>query len=83
MPIIGKGPQRGRSEMARWSVQQFGASPQSLIRHRLQYLGTVVADNKKDAIAAAIKQFQLEHTRRNEIVVTRIKGEEDRPVQDD
>ncbi len=63
--------------MARWSVQQFVSSPRSLIRNRLQYLGTVVADTKKEAIAAAVKQFQLESARRNEIVVTRVGGGKD------
>ncbi len=65
--------------MARWSVQQFVHSPQSLIRHRLEYRGTVVADTKKEALATAMKQFQLEHVRPNKIVVTRIRGETDRP----
>ncbi len=65
--------------MARWSVQQFVSSPQSLIRHRLRHLGTVVANTEKEAITAAIKQFQLEHVRRKAIVVTRIKDEKDRP----
>ncbi len=54
-------------------------TPQSLIRHRLRHLGTVVADTEKEAITAAIKQFQLEHVRRKAIVVTRIKDEKDRP----
>jgi hypothetical protein len=35
--------------MARWSVD--------LIRNRVQPLGTVVAANEKEAIAAAIKEF--------------------------
>jgi hypothetical protein len=60
--------------MARWSVQQFVSSSRSLIRHRLEYRGTVVADTEKEALAVAIKKFQLEHVRRKEIVVTRISG---------
>ncbi len=63
--------------MARWSVQQFVSSPRSLIRNRLEYRGTVVADNKEEAMAPAIKQFQLEHVRRNEIVITKISSGED------
>ncbi len=43
----------------------------------------VVADTEKEAITAAIKQFRLEHVRRKAIVVTRIKDERDRPIQED
>ncbi len=62
--------------MPRWSVQQFIRPPKSvLIRSRLQYRGTVVADTEKEAIAAALKQFQIEPTRQNKkrIVVTKIR----------
>ena len=44
--------------MPRWSVD--------LIRNRAQHIGTVVAPNEKDAIAAAIKQFEIEPARRNQ-----------------
>ena len=50
--------------MARWSVD--------LIRARTQHLGTVVAANEKEAIAVAIKQFEIEPSRRNRITVTKI-----------
>ncbi len=57
--------------MARWSVQQFIRPPQSvLIRSRLQYRGTVVADTEKEAIAAAMKQFEIKRSR--DIVVTEV-----------
>jgi hypothetical protein len=50
--------------MARWRVD--------LIRKRAEHLGTVVAKNEKEAIAAAIKQFEIEPARRNRIVVQKI-----------
>ncbi len=62
--------------MPRWSVQQFIRPPKSVfIRSRLQYRGTVIADTEKEAIAVALKQFQIEPTRQNKkkIVVTKIK----------
>ncbi len=62
--------------MPRWSVQQFIRPPKSVfIRSRLQYRGTVIADTEKEAIAVALKQFQIEPTRENKkkIVVTKIK----------
>jgi hypothetical protein len=54
------------SLMARWSVD--------MIRKRAVHLGTVVAANEKDAIAVAIKQFEIEPVRRNRIVVTKISS---------
>jgi hypothetical protein len=50
--------------MPRWRVD--------IIRKRAEYLGTVVAANEKEAIAAAIKQFEIEPARRNRIVVQKI-----------
>jgi hypothetical protein len=50
--------------MPRWSVD--------LIRARTQHLGTVVAKDEKEAIAAAIKQFEIEPARRNRIVAQKI-----------
>jgi hypothetical protein len=38
----------------------------------MQYLGTVEADTKKQAIAVAIKQFQIEPARKGKMVVTKI-----------
>ena len=57
--------------MPRWSVQLFVSSHRSLIRNRLQYLGTVEADTKKLALAAAIKQFKIEQARQNKIIVNK------------
>ncbi len=48
-----------------------------LIRNRAQRLGTVVAANEKEAIAAAIKQFEIEPARRNRITVTKISSRDD------
>ena len=50
--------------MARWRVD--------IIRKRGEHLGTVVAKNEKEAIAVAIKQFEIGPGRRNRIVVKRI-----------
>jgi hypothetical protein len=55
--------------MPRWSVD--------LIRNRAQRLGTVVADNEKEAIAVAIKQFEIEPALRNRITVTKISKRDD------
>jgi hypothetical protein len=63
--------------MARWSVQQFVSSPRSVIRHRLQYLGIVVADTEKDAIATAAKLFRITRAQRKKIVVTKISESDD------
>jgi hypothetical protein len=43
--------------MARWRVD--------LIRKRAERLGTVTANTEKEAIAAAIKQFEIEPSRQN------------------
>jgi hypothetical protein len=50
--------------MARWSVD--------LTRNRTQHLGTVVAANEKEAIAVAIKQFEIEPARQNRVTVSKI-----------
>jgi hypothetical protein len=55
--------------MARWSVD--------LIRNRAQRLGTVVAETEKEAIAVAIRQFDIEPVRRNRITVTKISNRDD------
>ena len=55
--------------MARWSVD--------LIRARTQRLGTIVAANEKEAIAAAIKQFAIDPARQNRITVTKISDRND------
>jgi hypothetical protein len=55
--------------MPRWSVD--------LIRNRAQRLGTVVAKTEKEAIAVAIKQFDIEPVRRNRITVTKISNRDD------
>ena len=47
-------------------------SPHLGIRNRTQRLGTVVAAGEKEAIAAAIKQFEIEPSRRNRTTVTKI-----------
>jgi hypothetical protein len=50
--------------MARWRVD--------LIRARAGHLGTVTANSEKEAIAAAIKRFEIEPARQNRIVVAKI-----------
>jgi hypothetical protein len=55
--------------MARWSVD--------LIRNRAQRLGTVVANSEKEAIAIAIKQFEIEAVRQNRNIVTKISNRDD------
>jgi len=50
--------------MPRWSVD--------VIRHRAERLGTVEADNEKEAIRQAAKTFDIPPERRNRIVVARI-----------
>jgi hypothetical protein len=50
--------------MPRWSVD--------IIRKRMEHLGTVVADTEKQALALAIKQFQIEPARQNRVTVTKI-----------
>jgi hypothetical protein len=55
--------------MPRWSVD--------MIRKRAERLGTVAAANEKEAIAVAIKQFEIEPVRRNRIVVTKISNRDD------
>jgi len=55
--------------MVRWSVD--------LIRNRAQRLGTVVANTEKEAIAVAIKQFEIEPALQNRITVTKISSQDD------
>jgi hypothetical protein len=50
--------------MARWRVD--------IIRKRAEHLGTVVAKNEKEAIAVAIKQFEIGPARRNRIVAQKM-----------
>ena len=52
--------------MARWSVD--------LIRNRAQRLGTVVANTEKEAIAVAIKQFEIEPVHQSRIAITKISN---------
>jgi hypothetical protein len=58
-----------RWPMVRWSVD--------LIRNRAQRLGTVVANTEKEAIAVAIKQFEIEPAHQNRISVTKISDKND------
>jgi hypothetical protein len=50
--------------MARWSLD--------LIRKRAEHLGTVEANTDKEAIQAAIKEFEIEPARQNRITVTKL-----------
>jgi hypothetical protein len=50
--------------MTRWRVD--------IIRKRAEHLGTVAAKTEKEAIAAAIKQFEIEPARRNRVAVSKI-----------
>jgi hypothetical protein len=43
-----------------------------IIRKRCEHLGTVEAPNEKDAIKAAIKEFEIEPARQNRITVTKL-----------
>ena len=54
--------------MPRWSVD--------LIRSRTQHLGTVIAANEKEAIAVAIKQFEIQPSLRNRVTVTKISDKD-------
>ncbi len=58
--------------MPRWSVQQFVHSPKSLIRNRLEYRGTVVADTEEQAIATALQRLRLKPAQKKKIVVTKL-----------
>jgi hypothetical protein len=58
-PIKAVGGQR----VPQWSVD--------IIRTRAQRLGTVVTKTEEEAIAVAIKQFDIEPIRRNRITVTK------------
>jgi hypothetical protein len=52
--------------MARWSVD--------MIRARSEHIGVVSAPNEKEAMAKAIKQFEIEPVRQNRVVVTKISN---------
>ena len=58
--------------MVRWSVD--------LIRNRAQRLGTVVANTEKEAIAVAIKQFEIEPAHQNRIAVTKIRSTDESAI---
>ena len=55
--------------MARWRVD--------IIRKRAEHLGTVVANTGKEAIAVAIKQFEIEPARQNRVAVGKISNRDD------
>jgi hypothetical protein len=55
--------------MARWSVD--------MIRKRSEHVGVVSAPNEKEALAKAIKQFDIEPARQNRITVTKISNRDD------
>jgi hypothetical protein len=55
--------------MPRWRVD--------LIRARAEHLGTVTANSEKEAIAAAIKRFEIEPARQNHIAVSKISNKTD------
>jgi hypothetical protein len=55
--------------MARWRVD--------IIRKRAEHLGTVAAKTEKEAIAAAIKQFEMEPARQNRVAVGKISNRDD------
>ena len=55
--------------MARWRVD--------LIRKCTEHLGTVTANTEKEAIAATIKQFEIELERRNRVAASKISNRDD------
>jgi hypothetical protein len=55
--------------MPRWAVD--------IIRKRAEHVGVVVAPNEKEALAKAIKQFEIEPARQNRITVTKISDRND------
>ena len=55
--------------MPRWRVD--------LIRARAEHLGTVTANTEKEAIAAAIKRFEIEPARQNRVAVSKISNKND------
>ena len=55
--------------MPRWSVD--------IIRARLEHLGTVVAKTEAEAIAVAIRTFEIEPARQNRVTVTKISDRDD------
>ena len=52
--------------MARWRVD--------VLRQRAEHLGTVEADNEKEAIAKAAKEFDSPPERQNRIVLWKISA---------
>jgi hypothetical protein len=55
--------------MARWRVD--------LIRARAEHLGTVTVATEKEAVAAAIKRFDIEPARQNRVAVAKISNRDD------
>ena len=55
--------------MARWSVD--------IMRKRSEHLGVVAAPNEQEALAKAIKQFEIEPARQNRITATKISDRND------
>ena len=55
--------------MPRWSVD--------LIRKRAEHLGTVTAATEKEAIAVAVKRFEIEPARQNRVAVSKITNKND------
>ena len=51
--------------MARWLVD--------IIGKKLQHVGTVDADNEREALAEAIKRFDVRPALRSKIVVTKVR----------
>jgi hypothetical protein len=47
------------------------------LRARTQQIWSIVAANEKEAIAVAIKQFEIEPARRNRITVRKISDRDD------
>jgi hypothetical protein len=57
------------TDVPRWRVD--------LIRKRAEHLGTVTAKTEKEAIAGAIKQFEIEPARPNRVAVSKISNRDD------
>ena len=52
-----------------WSVD--------ILRKRAEHLGTVTAKTETEAIAVAIKQFEIEPARQNRVAVSKISNRDD------